>query len=79
MTRLISCDSLPSGGDGVMDAWIPHPDFTNTNISCSSIDNPNKISTATDSLVWVDISSPEMNVTQAQFLPAPLKIPGKMS
>lgn len=27
MTRLISCDSLPVGGDGIIDAWVPHRDF----------------------------------------------------
>lgn len=79
MTRLISCDALPAGGDGIMDAWIPHADFATVSTPCSSIDNANKISTATDNLSWVDVSSPEMNVIRAQFLPSPLKIPGKMA
>lgn len=38
-----------------------------------------KISTATDTLVWADISSPDMNITRAGFLPTPLKIPGQMA
>jgi hypothetical protein len=79
MTQLISCDSLPATGDGVMDAWIPHPDFSSINSTCSSIDNVAKISNAADGLIWVDVTSPEMNVIRAQFLPSPLKIPGKMS
>jgi len=79
MTRLISCDGLPSSGDGIMDAWIPHPDFSSTVKPCSSVEAAADISTAADNLVWVDVSSPEMNVIRAQFLPSPLKIPGKMS
>ncbi len=27
MTRLVSCDTLPTGGDGIIDAWVPHTDF----------------------------------------------------
>ncbi len=37
------------------------------------------ISTATNGLEWVDISSPEMNIVRAQFLPRPLKIPTRMA
>jgi len=62
-----------------MDAWIPHPDFSSTVKPCSSVEAAADISTAADNLVWVDVSSPEMNVIRAQFLPSPLKIPGKMS
>jgi hypothetical protein len=79
MTRLISCDSLPTGGDGVLDAWAKHPDFGGGANPCGAIDNVNKISTATNGLEWVDISSPEMNIIRAQFLPRPLKIPTRMA
>lgn len=79
MTRLISCDSLPNGGDWVLDAWAKHPDFGWGANPCGAIDATNKISTATDNLEWADISSPEMNIVRAQFLPRPLKIPTRMA
>lgn len=79
MTRLISCDSLPSGGDGVLDAWAKHPDFGWGASPCGMILGVGDISTATNGLEWVDISSPEMNIVRAQFLPRPLKIPTRMA
>jgi prepilin-type N-terminal cleavage/methylation domain-containing protein len=79
MTRLISCDSLPAWGDGILDAWAKHPDFWGGTDPCSEIDWVNKIASATDNIIWADISSPEMNIIHAQFLPRPLKIPGRMS
>jgi hypothetical protein len=30
-------------------------------------------------LIWVDVTSPDMNVLRATFLPAPLKIPALLS
>ncbi len=79
MTRLISCDSLPSGGDGVLDAWAKHPDFGGGANPCGAIDSASKITNATNGLEWADISSPEMNIVRAQFLPRPLKIPTRMA
>jgi prepilin-type N-terminal cleavage/methylation domain-containing protein len=79
MTRLVSCDTLPTGGDGIIDAWVPHTDFWGEENPCDIIDDVSKISTATDTLVWADISSPDMNITRAGFLPTPLKIPGQMA
>ncbi|MBP6921482.1 type II secretion system protein [Candidatus Gracilibacteria bacterium] len=79
ITRLVSCDTLPSSGDGIIDAWAPHTDFGGEENPCESIDSVNKISGAADTLVWADISSPDMNVIHAGFLPFPLKIPRQMS
>lgn len=79
MTRLVSCDSLPSGGDGVLDAWAKHPDFGWGANPCGAIDSASKITNATNGLEWADISSPEMNIIRAQFLPRPLKIPTRMA
>ena len=80
MARLISCDSLPvTGGDGILDAWTAHSDFWGGADPCSNINTINKIPIATEALEWVDISSPEMNIIKAQFLPRPLKIPTRMA
>lgn len=37
MTRLVSCDTLPTGGDGTIDAWVPHRDFGGGEDACSVI------------------------------------------
>lgn len=79
MTRLVSCDTLPTGGDGTIDAWVPHRDFGGGEDACSVISDEADIAWAADSLVWADISSPEMNIVRSGFLPRPLKIPGQMA
>lgn len=86
MTRLVSCDNLDKTGaadkpDGTIDAWLPQEDFTKsgTPALCTSIDSITDIKTANDDLLWVDVSSPDMNITTAYFLPSPLKIPSLMS
>lgn len=79
MTRLISCDTLPSGGDGTIDAWVPHTDFWWGKNPCEVIDDGGDIANAADLLIWSDLSSPEINVIEVRFLPTPLKIPEKMA
>ena len=83
MTKLRSCDILKSdnvtpGTDGVIDVWIPEANFSNagTPLTCATVNN---YSNATKDLAWVDISSPDMNITRALFLPTPVKIPGLMA
>lgn len=82
MTKLKSCDREKSDGttgtDGIIDAWIPTPEFSGlgTPISCDAITD---IGNAAKDLVWVDVSSPEMNIVKALFLPSPDKIPGLMA
>jgi prepilin-type N-terminal cleavage/methylation domain-containing protein len=68
MTRLISCADI----DGNIEKWIPDTDF-GTGDDCS-------VTTASiDDLTWVDVTSPDIDVESATFLPAPLKIPSLMS
>jgi prepilin-type N-terminal cleavage/methylation domain-containing protein len=79
MTRLKSCDTLPTGGDGILDAWVPHMDFWGSENPCEIINSENEIANASDNLIWADMSSPDMNVIGVGFLPFPLKIPGQMA
>lgn len=82
MTRMKSCDIFKadgaSGADGIIDLWIPLTDF-------SSATTPTKCNTgidfgkATNDLVWVDITTPDMDIVTATFLPAPEKIPQLMA
>lgn len=37
------------------------------------------IAGAADALDWADVSSPDMNIIRAQFLPSPKKMPDRMS
>jgi hypothetical protein len=82
MTKLKSCDREKSdgtaGSDGVIDTWIPAPEFSGlgTPINCDGITD---IGNAAKDLVWIDVSSPEMNISKALFLPTPDKIPGLMA
>lgn len=82
MTRMKSCDIFKadgsSGADGAIDLWIPLPDFssTTTPATCStSID----FGKATNDLLWIDITTPDMNIAQATFFPTPEKIPQLMA
>lgn len=81
-TRLKSCDILSSDGtkntpDGTVDVWIPEKDFSKTGtFDCAQVTDYSK---ATDNLVWIDISSPDMNITRALFFPSPAKIPSLMA
>ena len=43
------------------------------------MDTASDISSANDNLLWVDVSSPDMNIINVSFLPSPLKIPSLMS
>lgn len=43
------------------------------------MDSVSDIATVNDDLLWVDVSSPDMNILSASFLPSPLKIPSLMS
>ncbi len=83
MTRLVSCDRINKTNnqkpDGIIDAWVPHPLFGWTEDPCDIIQSENDIGNAADWLIWVDISTPNMHISKAQFLPRPLKIPSKMS
>lgn len=79
MTRLVSCDSLPIGWDGIIDAWTMHPDFWGGEDPCSAIDSVAKIVGAAANVVWADINTPGMNVLHAGFLPTPKKHPLYMS
>lgn len=83
MARLVSCDTLKglvAGADGTIDAWVPHPDFGGKSPNpCVDITTVDKIKTAATNLEWVDISSPDMSIKKAYFLPLPLKIPWLMS
>lgn len=82
MTRLKSCDIVNShgwsGSDGTIDAWIPLPDFTSstTPTTCSATMDFSK---AADTLTWVDITTPDMNIVRASFLPSPDKVPRLMA
>lgn len=82
MTKLRSCDIVKSwgtaGSDGIIDVWIPDENFSQagTPLTCSSVTD---YSEATKDIYWVDISSPDMNITEARFLPKPLKIPSLMA
>lgn len=83
MTKLKSCDREKSDGtvgiDGIIDVWIPAPEFSalGTPLGCDAITMD--IGNAAKDLVWVDVSSPEMNIVKALFLPSPDKIPGLMA
>jgi hypothetical protein len=84
MTKLVSCDifnseNTPNTPDGKIDVWAKHPDFWGSSRPCTDIAGVNSISTATNNLRWADVSSPDMNIIRAQFLPRPLKIPSQMS
>jgi hypothetical protein len=74
MTRLVSCD-LDS--DGTVDAWIPDTDF-GIGDDCGDVINATIASAAGD-LAWVNVTSSDIDVESATFLPAPLKIPSLMS
>ena len=88
MTKLEGCDSLPVGmPDGIIDAWIPLPDFMIWTVFCPSVDtdiykaaHEETITTGgiAPNITWVDVTAPEMNVIRATFLPHPLKIPSLM-
>ncbi len=82
MTRMKSCDIFKadgtSGTDGAIDLWIPLPDFSSatTPAACNtSID----FGKATNELLWVDITTPDMNIAQATFFSTPEKIPQLMA
>ncbi len=86
MTRLVSCDNInktgtPDKPDGTIDAWIPHEDFSKSGSpkACTAMDTTSDISSVNDDLLWVDISSPDMNILRASFLPSPTKIPSLMA
>ncbi len=38
-----------------------------------------QIKDAANTLTWIDITSPDMDVIKAQFLPNPLKLPSRMA
>ena len=84
MTRLVSCDRMKVDGtpwaDGIIDAWIPDQEFSNATkpLTCGDIVASN-IQVAAKDLAWVNISSPDMDIIQAHFLPSPTKIPSLMS
>jgi hypothetical protein len=76
MTKLKSCDIV--GNDGIVDAWIPEVNFSNSvfPINCGQVVN---YGDAINTLAWVDISSPDMHISRALFLPKPFKIPSLMA
>lgn len=86
ITKLTDCDI---DSDGIIDAWIPAPDFMIWTVTCPSVEadiytsaHEETISWPPDispNLIWVDVTSPDMNVLRATFLPAPLKIPALLS
>lgn len=82
MTKLRSCDQEKSdgttGSDGIIDTWIPTPEFSglSTPLDCNGITDRGN---AAKDLIWIDISSPDMNISKALFLPSPNKIPGLMA
>lgn len=83
MTRLISCDTLDTSNekkpDGKIDAWVPHTLFWGWDDPCNVITGEDTIYEETKNLEWVDISTPDVHIIHAHFLPRPLKIPTKMS
>lgn len=88
MTQLESCDTAPT--DGIIESWIPTADFSlwwtavcKTTLA-AVYQSAHEIAfgppgNESANLVWVDVTSPDLNVIRATFLPSPLKIPALMS
>ena len=80
MTKLKSCDIDANGN---IDLWIPRGDFDASwsALTCPTVPLPSwfDYSTAADDLLWVDVTTPDISVVSARYLPAPLKIPQMMS
>jgi hypothetical protein len=91
ITKLFGCEVGTE--DGIIDAWIPMEEFWigSGNWSCDDIvpneasiyraahEEPLDSGSTPPNLTWIDVTSPDMNVVRATFLPNPLKIPALMS
>lgn len=89
ITKLEACDTVWTP-DGIIDAWIPSPEFAIWTVVCPTLADLSGIYQAAHeeeidpgdippNLNWIDVTSPDMNVVRATFLPNPLKIPTLMS